>query len=98
MQLDTRTQELGIRWFFCAGGFALLLAFALYTIDNKLSFSYSEKPHTKALNELRTAQSTLGSHSTDSRQTQSAIYELRAVPANAGADKSERDHHHEEHH
>lgn len=60
--------EQGARgWFIGAGIFTLLLAFALYTVDERLSHSKREQILGATLKELRTAQNSLPTGNTDTR-------------------------------
>lgn len=96
MYVDAHTHQLGTRWLFCSGAFALLFAFFLYTMDNNLS-SVDESKGESTLRELRSAQTALGGRASDTRQTQSTVFELRTVPAS----EAQVDHGHpeeEEHH
>lgn len=96
MHIDPTTENLGKKWLIFAGGFAILLSYTLFSVDNNLAASKSEKIHAEKLTELRTAQVSLGSRASDQRQTQESIIKLRAVPANP--DPSVDDHGTEEHH
>lgn len=96
MHVDPQTEKLGVRWLIGAGGFALVLAYSLYTVDNRLQASKGEEHRKEMLSELRTAQASLSSRATDPRQTQDGVFKLRAVPVNAESSTAD-DHGSEEH-
>ncbi|MFM1848944.1 MAG: hypothetical protein RL417_2418 [Pseudomonadota bacterium] len=68
MNLDPKITSDARRWFFGAGLAAILLSIFLAVTDYRLSHSDREKVLGATLKELRTAQSTLPSRVTDSRQ------------------------------
>jgi hypothetical protein len=60
--------EQGARgWFIGAGLFAIVLSYALYTVDETLSHSKREQVLGATLKELRTAQASLPTGNTDTR-------------------------------
>lgn len=79
MELDAQEVKNGNRWLVIAGSVSIIFALALYMVDNKLHSSTYESDKAKALTTLRTAQYSLPSHVTDSRQNQEELYKLRAV-------------------
>ena len=70
----------GYRWFFGIGLVAIVFAFVLKTIDDKLTYSDREQRLGATLKELRGAQTTLASGVSDTRQTTSfMVQEPQAV-------------------
>ncbi len=68
MELKDEELKGGRLWFVLAGAAAIVLAVALRFIDNRLSASPREQVLGATLKELRTAQSSIPSRSTDPRQ------------------------------
>ena len=67
-QIEQAEAKSAIRWFFGAGLVAILLVFALYTIDNRLSTSTRERDLGDTLKRLRGAQAALPGRVNDDRQ------------------------------
>ena len=85
MQHDAAEQKRGITWLMIAGPVAIALTTTLYCINNRLEDSQGEKILGETLRELRTAQTSIESHVTDSRQTNESAHEegLRIVKNSA---------------
>ncbi|MBN8549690.1 MAG: hypothetical protein J0M12_10275 [Deltaproteobacteria bacterium] len=64
----------GYRWFFFVGILAVLFSIFLATVDKRLSESDGERKLGATLRELRTAQSSLPSRVTDTRETLSFLH------------------------
>lgn len=64
----------GYRWFFVVGLVAVAFSVFLATVDQRLSESDGERVLGATLRELRTAQTSLPSRVTDSRQTLSFMH------------------------
>ena len=71
---DNVEQTDGYRWFFFVGALAVAFSVFLATVDQRLSESDGERKLGETLRELRTAQSSLPSRVTDSRQTLSFMH------------------------
>ncbi len=82
----------GYRWFFGMGLVAVCFAIFLATVDQRLSQSDRERVLGATLKELRTAQASLPSRVTDSRQTQSFMH--AAVPESQAGHDHEGSHGH----
>ena len=67
MRLNKEEEKQGIIWFFIAAPVAILLTFALYTVDETLTHSKAEADMASSLKELRGAQSSLSTGSVDPR-------------------------------
>lgn len=67
MKLDADEIKSGYMWFVGAGIFAVMLSIALFSIDEMLSNSDSEKKLGAAIYELRSAQTSLPTGSFDER-------------------------------
>jgi hypothetical protein len=68
MHSDAKISSDAQRWFFGAGLAAVLLSILLAMVDYRLSHSKGEQVLGSTLRELRTAQSSLPSRVTDTRQ------------------------------
>lgn len=77
----------GYRWFFMLGLVAVGLAATLWAVDDKLSYSDSEKKLGETLHELRTAQTTLPGRVTDTRQTLPFLHREPVVTGEVHADE-----------
>ena len=67
MNLDQTEIRNGYYWFFGAGLFAVALSIALFTVDETLSNSDSEKKLGEAIYDMRSAQTSFGTGSVDER-------------------------------
>lgn len=79
-----KEQTDGFRWFLIVGVIAVVFSIVLATVDKRLSESDSEKRLGATLRELRTAQASLPSRVTDTRQTNSFMH--AASESNASAE------------
>ena len=69
MEMDQEVKRNSVVWFFGMGLAAIALCVFMATIDSRLSNSTAEAELGAKLHELRVAQSSLNSRSTDTRQT-----------------------------
>lgn len=75
MELDSVEQRDGMRWLVVVGIIAVMLSFALKTVDDKLSSSDVERRRGQVIGELRTAQTGLPGRVTDERQLQHRLHD-----------------------
>lgn len=76
MELDPAEQRRGYIWFFGASAFALGVIFIVVNGDRYLSTSKREVVVHDTLKELRTAQTSLDSLTSDERQTLNDLHEV----------------------
>ena len=84
MHEHAHVQADGYRWFFVVGAIAICFSIFLANIDKRLSESDKEKRLGDTLRELRTAQTTLPSRVTDSRQTLSFMHSANEAVSHEG--------------
>lgn len=104
MEVSKEDVKSGTRWLFGAGLFACFFAFCLFLIDQRLSNSTGEKDLGATLKQLRTAQTSLNSLSTDERLKERSFKETSTdtteeiVDQSAGEHSVEQDSNSEAHH
>ena len=74
MESNVAEQKSGMVWLSIAGPVAILLVFALYTVNNRLTESTGEKVLGDTLRELRGAQTSIQSHYSDVRSTNEGMH------------------------
>lgn len=72
MHIDSKIEKDGVRWFFIAGGCAVVLSIFLYMVDEGLTNSNREQKLAETLRELRTAQASVAAGSIDPRTKSSS--------------------------
>ncbi|MBX7137367.1 MAG: hypothetical protein K1X83_05235 [Oligoflexia bacterium] len=70
MELDPNELKAGMKWLWGAGLAAVLLSVALFCADEALTNSKRDQILGQTLNELRTAQTSIVSDTTDPRQSE----------------------------